>query len=152
MPPKNKERFEILLEDMTDRIRLLAEGQTMQGDRLETKMEEGFKEQNRQLELDNRALTKRIDDGLAGVNKRIDRIDDGLAGVNKRIDRIDDGLAGVNKQIDEVNSSLTKKIDRVEASLTKEVRELKTDIREKVLPRLEDHEQRLTALEEKPAA
>jgi len=113
MPPKNKERFEILLEDMTDRIRLLAEGQTMQGDRLETKMEEGFKEQNRQLELDNRALTKRIDDGLAGVNKRI---------------------------------------DRVGASLTKEIQELKTDIREKVLPRLEDHEQRLTALEEKPAA
>jgi hypothetical protein len=113
MPPKNKERFEILLEDMTDRIRLLAEGQTMQGDRLETKMEEGFKEQNRQRELDNRALTKRIDDGLAGVNNRI---------------------------------------DRVEASLTKGIQELKTDIREKVLPRLEDHEQRLTALEEKPAA
>ena len=124
MPPKNKERFEILLEDMNDRIQLLAEGQNMQGDRLETKMEEGFKEQNRQRELDNRALTKRIDDGLAGVNKRID----------------------------EVNSSLTKKIDRVEASLTKEIREIKTDIREKVLPRLEDHEQRLTALEEKPAA
>lgn len=124
MPPKNKEGFEILLEDMNDRIRLLAEGQNMQGDRLDTKMEEGFKEQNRQRELGNRALTKRIDDGLAGVNKRID----------------------------EVNSSLTKKIDRVEASLTKEIRELKTDIREKVLPRLEDHEQRLTALEEKPAA
>ena len=113
MPPKNKERFEILLEDMTDRIRLLAEGQTMQGDRLETKMEEGFKEQNRQRELDNRAITKWIDDGLAGVNNRI---------------------------------------DRVEASLTKGIQELKTDIREKVLPRLEDHEQRLTALEEKPAA
>ena len=61
-------------------------------------------------------------------------------------------MAGVNKRIDEVNSSLTKKIDRVEASLTKEIREIKTDIREKVLPRLEDHEQRLTALEEKPAA
>ncbi len=100
--PKDKERFEVLLEDIQDKVQLLAEGQKMQGDRLEAKIEEGFKEQNRQRELGQRALTKRI--------------------------------------------------DGVEASLTKEIREVKADIRENILPRLEDHEQRITALEEKPAA
>ena len=111
--PKDKERFEIPLEDIQDKVQLLAERQKMQGDRLETKMEEGFKEQNRQRELGQRALTKRIDG---------------------------------------VEASLNKKIDGVEASLTKEIHELKADIRESVLPRLEDHEHRITALEEKPAA
>ena len=137
--PKDKERFEILLEDIQDNVQLLAERQKMQGDRLETKMEEGFKEQNRQRELGQRALTKRIDGVEASLTKRIDEVETSL---NKKIDGVE---ASLTKRIDEVESSLTKKIDGVETSLTKE-------IQEKVLPRLEDHEQRITALEEKPAA
>ena len=72
-------------------------------------------------------IGKRIDDGLAGVNQRIDdgntsihaRIDDGLAGVNQRIDdgntsiraRIDDGLASVNQRIDDGLASVNQRTD-----------------------------------------
>jgi len=118
--PKDKERFEILLEDIQDKVQLLADGQKMQGERLEAKMEEGFKAQDLKGELATKALIKRID----GVEESL------------------------TKRIDGVEESLTKKI----GENTKEIRELNTEIREKVMLRLEDHEQRITTLEKKPAA
>ena len=80
----------------------------------------GMRSENRTA---HEQINKRIDDGLAGVHKRIDdgnaalqaRIDDGLAGVHKRIDdgnaALHDGLAGVHKRIDDGNAVIHKRID-----------------------------------------
>jgi len=112
MPLKKKERFEILLEDVQDEIQLLAEGQKMQGESLRAEMKAGFKDQNLQRELANKALIKRIDDTAASLRQGIQEVQGEVKGVKE------------------------------------EVRELRSDI----LPRLDGHESRISALEGKPAA
>lgn len=50
-------------------------------------------------------IGKRIDDGIAGVNQRID---DSNASIHARID---DGIASVNQRIDDSNTSIHARID-----------------------------------------
>ena len=62
--------------------------------------------------------------------------------------RLEGKVDGLDRKIAEVDHRLSTKID----TLAEEVHELRSDIQEKVLPRLDGHESRLTALEGKPAA
>jgi len=129
-PPSRNRRSEILLEDMHGKISVIAEGHQMlvgRMDRLDTKMDKGFQEQNRQRGLSNKALTKRIDQVESSLGQRIDQVESSLG---QRIDQ-------VSGEVREVRA---------------EVRELRTDIREHIAPRLDDHEARMAALEGKPAA
>jgi len=136
-PPAKERRTEILLEDMNGKMTVIAEGHQMlveRMDRMETnlraEMKEGFQDQNRQRELSNKALTKRIDAVAADVRE----VDQRLSG------KIDAVAADVR----EVDQRLSKKIDAV----ADEVRGLRADVQ----PRLDDHEARITVLEGKPAA
>ena len=76
-PPSRNRRSEILLEDMHGKISVIAEGHQMlvgRMDRLDTKMDKGFQEQNRQRGLSNKALTKRIDQVESSLGQRIDQV------------------------------------------------------------------------------
>ncbi len=82
-PAAKERRTEILLEDMNGKMTVLADGHQMlveRMDRLETKMEEGFKDQNQKRNLATQALTKRIDsvtDEIRGLRNDVQpRLDD----------------------------------------------------------------------------
>jgi chromosome segregation ATPase len=62
---------------MHGKMSVIAEGHQMlvgRMDRLDTKMDKGFQEQNRQRELSNKALTKRIDQVESSLGQRIDQV------------------------------------------------------------------------------
>jgi exonuclease VII large subunit len=76
-------RSEILLEDMHGKMQVIAEGHQMMVERmdrletnLETKMEEGFKDQDQKRNLATQALTKRIDEVDQRLSQKIDAVAD----------------------------------------------------------------------------
>jgi len=64
-------------------------------------------------------------------------------------------LVRLDEKLDNLDASMGKRIDNLAGEvqgLRGEVREVRTDIREHIAPRLDDHEARIAALEDQPAA
>lgn len=143
-PKLKKEHLEILLEDIQDKVQIIAEGHIVLNnkiDNLASELHTGLQSTRDELiflikasiEHSEERLTRKIEDGdnavMEHVDLRIDETNLKLEGTNKRIDETNLKLDETNQKMDEVKDIL--KVHSV---------------------RLDEHEERFSRLEHKGGA
>jgi len=111
---QEKERFELLLEDLHTNFKVVAERVIALDEKFDTKIDE--------LKFELKHDIAVVDAKVMGLAKRVDHVEESLS---KRIDGVE---ATLSRRIDCVETTLSKRIDRVEERLSREMSEVRADL------------------------
>ena len=138
-----KEYFEILLENLNNKIDLIVEGHQ----NLDKKIDNRFNELNQKLNDNqrfmrvlNKDLTLQIDKTANDLNTKIDKTANDL---NTKIDKTANDL---NAKIDKTAEKLDKKIDHLNKNLKEDIKQVENKI-DSIIKTDTDHKKRITRLE-----
>ena len=111
---QEKERFELLLEDLHTNFKVVVERVIALDEKFDTKIDE--------LKFELKHDIAVVDAKVMGLAKRVDHVE---ASLSERIDGVE---ATLSRRIDCVETTLSKRIDRVEERLSREISEVRADL------------------------
>ncbi|OQA91072.1 MAG: hypothetical protein BWY26_01209 [Elusimicrobia bacterium ADurb.Bin231] len=145
-PFPKKERFTILLEDLSKKFEVVSEGVNSKIDGLETRLTERINNVDNKIEdvkLALKVVREDLSNRIDGTNKRIDETRNELLtkinATRQELKDVKNGMAGLELKLDTVRYGLSEKIDSARQEIS--------DIKEDICKKIENYEERLIKLE-----
>ena len=85
---------------------------------------------------------------ITGINKKITGVENRLTGVEQQITGINKKITGVEKELSGVKLQITGVENRLSAQISLEVNDITELIRDIIIPKLEQHDEQITQLQE----
>lgn len=139
----NKDRFEILLEDMRHEFKAVGEGVSMvikKIDVVDHKVDRNKEELEKMIMFSNKVLHEKIDNVEAKLTEKIDGVDKRLVNVEQKVDKIDNRLANVEQDVGVLKQDV-KNIDNRLINVEQKVTKIDTKL-DKVIERQDKQEVR----------
>ena len=151
MTKEERHRLEVILEDMNGKFDLLLEGHAALDRKIDRVQAESLERHTEAMSL-IKTVHDSLNEKIGGVEQRLDaKID----GVEQRLDAKIDGVEQrLDAKIDGVEQRLDAKIDGVEQRLDAKIDSVRDELKEEIQiigEKVDGHEARITALEQKAA-